>query len=47
MSKISKRRKKELRNIYEYIKGNEFVKEIEKQPSVSWGEWVDIMRIKH
>jgi len=46
MSKISKRRKKELRNIYEYIKGSEFVKELEKQPSVSWSEWVDIMKSK-
>ena len=46
MSKISKKRKKELRNIYEYIKGSEFVKELEKQHSVSWGEWVDIMKSK-
>lgn len=46
MSKISKRRKKELRNIYEYIKGSELVKELEKQTSVSWSEWVDIMKSK-
>jgi len=46
MSKIFKRRKKELRNIYEYIKGSEFVKELEKQTSVSWSEWVDIMKSK-
>ena len=43
---LSKKKRKELRNIYEYIKGEEFVKEIKKQPSVSWGEWVDIMKLK-
>jgi hypothetical protein len=42
MSKISKKRRKELRNIYEYIKGEQFVKEIQKEPSVSWFEYVEM-----
>jgi len=42
MSKISKKRKKELRNIYEYIKGEQYVKEIQKEPSVSWLEYVEL-----
>ena len=32
---MNKQRRKELRNIYEYIKGEQYVKEIQKEPSVS------------
>jgi len=42
MSKISKKRRKELRNIYEYIKGEQYVKQIQKEPSVSWFEYVEM-----
>lgn len=40
--RISKKKKKELRNIYEYIKGVEFVKELENEPPLSWFEWVEL-----
>ena len=36
------RRKKELRNIYEYIKGEQYVKQLQKEPSVSWFEYVEL-----
>lgn len=40
---MNKKRRKELRNIYEYIKGREYVKELKKQPIVSSIEFVDLM----
>lgn len=46
MSKISKKRKKELRNIYEYIKEKEYVEGLEKQPLLSSIELVDILSQK-
>tara|TARA_B100001057_G_scaffold471785_1_gene534430 strand:- start:35 stop:166 length:132 start_codon:yes stop_codon:yes gene_type:complete len=39
---MNKKRRKELRNIYEYINGVKYVEEITKQPSVSWFDWVGI-----
>ena len=39
---MNKKRRKELRNIYEYINGVKYVEEIKKQPSVSWFDWVGI-----
>ena len=39
---MNKKRRKELRNIYEYIKGEQYVKEIQKEPSVSWLEYVEL-----
>ena len=41
--KLSKKRKKELRRIYEEKIGKEYVKELENQPLVSPMEFVDIM----
>jgi len=40
---MNKKRRKELRNIYEYIKWREYVKELKKQPIVSSIEFVDLM----
>jgi len=40
---LSKKRKKELRKIYEKKKGEEWVKWVKKQPLVSPMEFVDIM----
>ena len=40
---MNKKRRKELRNIYEYIKGREYVKELKKQPILSSIEFVDLM----
>jgi len=39
---MDKKRRKELREEYEKKKGEEFVKELEKQPSVSWFEYVEL-----
>lgn len=44
---MNKKRRKELRNIYEYIKGREYVKELKKQPIVSSIEFVDLMDKKN
>ena len=40
---MDKKRRKELREEYEKKKGEEFVKELEKQPSVSWFEYVELL----
>lgn len=40
---MNKKRRKELKNIYEYIKGREYVKELKKQPLVSSIELVDLL----
>ena len=42
--KVSKQRKKELRKIYEQVKGNEFVKQQEKEPFVSSWDFVEYMK---
>ena len=39
---MNKKRRKELRNIYEYIKGEQYVKEIQKEPSISWFEYIEL-----
>jgi len=39
---LSKERKKELRRIYEEKIGKEYLEELEKQPSVSWFEYVEL-----
>ena len=41
--KLSKKRKKELRRIYEEKIGKEYVEELKKQPVVSSIEFVDMM----
>ena len=41
--KLSKKRKKELRRIYEEKIGKEYVRELEKQPLLSPMDFVDIM----
>jgi len=40
---ISKKRKKELREIYEKKIGGEWVKWVENQPTYTPSEWVDYM----
>ena len=40
---MDKKRRKELREEYEKKKGEQFVKELEKQPSVSWFEYVELL----
>jgi hypothetical protein len=40
MSKITKKRRKELREIYEEKIGKEYVEELKKQPSVSSWDYV-------
>ena len=40
---LSKKRKKELRRIYEEKIGKEYVRELEKQPLLSPMDFVDIM----
>ena len=44
---MNKKRKKELRNIYEYIKGKEYVEELQKQPLLSSIELVDLLAKKN
>ena len=44
---MNKKRRKELRNIYEYIKGKEYVEGLKKQPSISWSEWVDLKTLNN
>lgn len=44
---MNKKRRKELRNIYEYIKGGEYVKELKKQPIVSSFELVELLSKKN
>ncbi|MDC0249020.1 hypothetical protein OAK23_02615 [Flavobacteriaceae bacterium] len=43
---MDKKRRRELREEYEKIQGERYVKQIQKEPSVSWSEWVDIMKSK-
>ena len=40
---MDKKRRRELREEYEKIQGERYVKQIQKEPAVSWGEWVEIM----
>lgn len=40
---LTKKRKKELRKIYEKKKGEEWVKWIQNQPTYTPSEWVDYM----
>ena len=40
---MNNKRRKELRNIYEYIRGKEYVKGLKKQPLLSSIELVDIL----
>ena len=42
--KLKKYKKKELRRKYENLVGEEYVKQIKKQPVVSLTEWVDLMK---
>ena len=42
--KLKKSKKKELRRRYENLVGEEYVKQINKQPVVSLTEWVDLMK---
>ena len=42
--KLKKSKKKELRRKYENLVGEEYVKQIKKQPVVSLTEWVDLMK---
>ena len=37
---MNKKRRKELRNIYEYINGVK-IEGVKKQPPVSWFDWVE------
>ena len=41
--KISKKRKKELREIYDKKIGGEYVRWVENQPTYTSSEWVDYM----
>jgi hypothetical protein len=40
---MDKKRRKELRNIYEYIKGKEYVENLKKQPLLSPFELVELL----
>ena len=44
---MNKKRRKELRNIYEYIKGREYVEGLKNQPLVSSIELVDLLSKKN
>lgn len=44
---MNKKRRKQLRNIYEYIKGREYVEGLKKQPLVSSIELVDLLSKKN
>ena len=43
---MNKKRRKELRNIYEFIKGKEYVEGLKKQPLLSSIELVDLLSQK-
>jgi len=43
MNSISKKRRKELRDLYEKIQGEKYVRELERQPMCSSFEWVGHM----
>ena len=43
MKTITKKRRKELRELYDKIQGEKFVKGIQEQPFVGLMEWVDLM----
>lgn len=43
MNKLTKKRRKELRELYDKIQGEKFVKGIQEQPFVGLMEWVDLM----
>lgn len=43
MKSVSKKRRKELRDLYEKIQSEEYVRELERQPMYSSFEWVDLM----
>jgi len=42
MVKLSKIRRKELRKEYEKTRGEKYVTELEKLPTMSWFEWVEL-----
>jgi hypothetical protein len=39
---VNKHRRKELRKEFEKIQGERYLKQIQKEPSVSWFEYVEI-----
>mgnify|MGYP000852330540 FL=1 len=39
---MDKKRRRELREEYEKIQGERYVKQIQKEPSVSWFEYVEL-----
>jgi len=43
MNKLTKKRRKELRKLYDKIQGEKYVKGIQEQPFVGLMEWVDLM----
>ena len=43
MNKLTKKRRKELRELYDKIQGGKYVKGIQEQPFVGLMEWVDLM----
>ena len=44
---MNKKRRKQLRNIYEYIKGREYVEGLKNQPLVSSIELVELLSKKN
>jgi hypothetical protein len=43
MKTITKKRRKELREIYDKIQGEKYIKELQEQPFLGIMEWVDLM----